>query len=862
MPKPSPVSNDTSSAFSTPMMLQYQRLKAQYHDCMLLFRLGDFYELFLDDALIGSKILGITLTARPRGKDGDIPMAGVPFHAADSYIARLVKSGHKVAICEQVSEPNQRTLVDRQVVRVITPGTLVDDKNLVQKENNYVFCLAEVNNQLGLAIADLSTGSFQVTQGKTDSLEWLAVELARFKPVECIVHPQAFTTAVWKKIIDQPNTTVFPFFEWDTQVKNPTTLLKHHFKVSSLAALQLKSNQAQTLAAAALLVYFNLTQQHQLSHITTLTHIQSDTYLTLDPATWTNLEIFTSHADGHTLIEVLDQTQTAMGGRLLRRWLTQPLRNTSKLNRRLDSVAYFVNDPLHLEHARTALAEISDIERILSKLTVGLGTPRDCVYLGLSLKRSLAIKELFTTSTPPWLTTQLKSLNSNLEKLVSDIDQTLTEKPPLDPKKGNVIQVGVNSELDQLRQIIGDHQNWLLGFEADQRSTTNISSLKVKFNQVFGYYIEVSKANLDKVPESFQRQQTLVSSERFTTPELKHHEQVILTTEAKIQALETQLFQDLVKTILTSTSEIKAVAQTIAHIDVVNTLAYVAYHYRYQRPTFNDQDKLTIVQGRHPVVERILGANEFVPNDIELLPKAQQLIVLTGPNMGGKSVFMRQTALIVLLAQIGSFVPAQSADLPLVDRLFVRSGAADAITSGLSTFMVEMVETAYILNHATKNSLVIMDEIGRGTSTYDGISLAWATAAYLLQHNHAKTIFATHYHELQELETSFPKQVANYHVAVAETNDQVVFLHQVQPGPADQSYGIEVAKLAGVPQEVIIQAQQQLSSLNSTQPVTVTKSLPTKTELETKINKLDLANLTPLQALNVLAQMQDQLKGN
>ena len=676
--------------------------------------MGDFYELFLDDALIGARVLNITLTKRPRGKDGDIPMAGVPYHAADAYIAKLVRAGHKVAICEQISEPNARGIVERESERI----------------------------------------------------------------------------------------------------------LKEHFGVRTLRGFGIAGQPLALKAACTLFGYLAHTQRSHVGHITNLRTVAASEHVSLDASTISNLELFKTIREGDekgSFVDILDETQTAMGGRLLRRWIREPLRNSRQIEERLTAVEAF---RIHRggrgvrEAARRELANMYDIERILSRLSVGIGNPHDL----MNLKDTLRLVGNVAETIQDVHTTMAQGLREDipvLEEVSKRIEHSLTQHQPLDAKKGGVINAGVNQELDQFREGIKDSQIWIAELEATERQRTGIGSLKVRFNQVFGYYIEISKSNLHLVPADYIRKQTMVNGERFITAELKEYEDKVLRGQEVIEKLEYTLFLELVATVLASTNLLQKIAYDTAVFDCILCFAHIAEREHYVRPELITTGEIVIEDGRHPVVERNTDIS-FVPNDTRLNATDHQLLVITGPNMAGKSVLMRQVALIVLMAHIGSFVPARRARISLIDRLFVRSGASDSIGRGLSTFMVEMVETAYILHHATKDSLVIMDEIGRGTSTYDGISIAWAVAEYLVTHSEhaAKTLFATHYHELQKLEEQFPEQIKNYHMAVESNGQNPIFLYRFVKGGAVGSYAIAVARLAGVPQIVTERAAELLSEFN------------------------------------------------
>ncbi len=809
--------------FSTPMMQQYRMIKQQYPDCLLFFRLGDFYELFLDDALIGSKVLDIVLTRRPRGKDGDIPMAGVPYHAADAYIAKLVKAGYKIAMCEQVSEPDKRGIVEREVVRIVTPGTILDEKTLSSKEHNYIMAISYSKDEetIGIAVADISTGDFQVTEvdSKDNVAQIVANEFARFIPAECIINNANYNSPEFLKILNSERKTNISCFEqWDTYTHNSESYLKKHFKVKSLRGFGLHNKKEGQKAAAALLGYLANTQKDRISHLTTLKSYSLGEHVILDASTIHNLELFATireHDEQGSFIESIDRTKTPMGGRLLRKWIREPLRNKKEIEKRLLSVEALIHERSSVSKAQKILGSMYDIERILSRLAVGLGTPHDLVNLKVTLLSCENIYQELKKIEARYIQ-ELIAVLPELQHIAEIIEKNLVPEPPIDPREGGLIKTGVHAELDALKDHIKDSQAWIAALENKERKNTGINSLKVRFNNIFGYYIEISKANLHLVPSEYMRRQTTINAERFITPELQIHEEKVLQGQDAINKLEYKLFLKLTDQVLSFISKLQISAEYIAIIDCLLGFAEVAQHEHYVRPTMTTDGTIKIEDGRHPVVEQ-LHDTSFVPNTILLNQSDQQLLVITGPNMAGKSVLMRQVALITLMAHIGSFVPAKRASISLVDRIFVRSGASDSIGRGLSTFMVEMVETAYILNHATQDSLIIMDEIGRGTSTYDGISIAWSVAEYLVTHkvHAAKTLFATHYHELQKLEEEYPEKIKNYHMAIEEVSTTPIFLYRIVRGGAHGSYAIAVAKLAGVPNTVADRAAELLLKFNT-----------------------------------------------
>lgn len=856
--------------FSTPMMKQYLEIKGRYPDCLLFFRLGDFYEMFLEDAKVAARVLDITLTSRSRGKDGRIPMAGVPYHAVDSYLAKLVKAGYKVAICEQLQVPTPEIkLVERDVVRVVTPGTILDEKILDKKENNYIAALNIVDKTLAFAVADISTGDFYVSEYESTNLEKvLSDELLRFNISEFLLPTNLYNDPIiLKKLKEITETNIYCFNEWINFSQNSKAFLKEHFKVKSLAGFGIENKKVGIEAAAALLGYLNYTQKNKVSHFREIKNYESQNYVLLDRSTLVNLEIFSTIREKEkrgSLIFQLDQTITSMGARLLRQWVSKPLVNRKEIVRRHDALEEFLNKRSIQNKIRETLKEVGDIERLLSKVSVGLGNTSDLHALKNSLIKTLEVKKLITNCKAS-LSKELNSkISLSLKNIVSEIERALLEDCPIDPKEGGIIKDGVDKELDKLRNQIKGSKDFVASLQEKERKRSGISTLKVKFNKVFGYYIEVSRVNAENVPSNYFRKQTLVNAERFITEELKKHEEIILTAEETIKALEYEIFLKLVGKVLNFTEELKKAAFAIASVDCLTAFAYLSENENYVRPKMVETGEILVKDGRHPVVEKLLEDVQFVPNDTLLDTSKNQLHIITGPNMAGKSVYVRQVALISLMAQAGSFVPATKASLSIVDKIFVRSGAADIITSGLSTFMVEMVETANILNNATSKSLIVMDEVGRGTSTYDGISIAQAVAEFLVSNKSGtrpKTLFATHYHELQNLEEKFPERVKNFQVKVSESNGEPVFLHKVVAGGASHSYGIAVANLAGVPKEVTGRAIEVLKELEvrTKKPSNGVVHASNNPSFTNAIAKLNLSEMTPLEALNVLAKLQKEL---
>lgn len=860
-------------AFSTPMMQQYQAIKLQHADCLLFYRMGDFYELFLDDAYIGAKVLDITLTSRAKGKDGRIPMAGVPYHAVDPYLSKLVKAGYKVAICEQVGLPSKYGIVDREVVRIVTPGTLTDEYAIEKKENNFLISLSMTSSLLTIAACDLSTGQIQIIEHSGNPKVSLMDELARIQPTECILSPKDYANPEllsWLKT--EKRMSIFPFKDWLTYEHQAYSLLKSHFKVKTLEPFGIDDKPQAVLTAATLLGYLKVTQKDRIGHIKTMHLTSPQQYLELDRSTMINLELFSTirnREDKGSLLSVIDYTKTAMGGRLLRSWIRHPLAHREPLTRRLDAVDELFKKNSWSASLSQTLESISDIERVVSRLALGIGNPRDLISLKLALESVIQLRSQLDDASSALVVELKKEIHAPLlQTLVTKIENTIVEQPPINAKEGGIIQSGVDPVLDELRTIVGSGKQWMLELEAQERAATGINSLKIRYNKVFGFYIEITNANLLSVPDHYLRKQTMVGGERFITPALKQREEQILTAQEEINQLEFALFTQSITNVLELVEKIQEAAQAVATIDILVGFAELAKKWNYTKPQLVHSDEIRIVEGRHPVVEQLESDTEFVPNSVTLNTSSNQLILLTGPNMAGKSVLIRQVALIVLLCQLGSFVPATKAQLGLVDKLFVRSGASDMITAGLSTFMVEMVETAYILNHATSKSLIVMDEIGRGTSTYDGISIAWAIAAHLVSTTgiQAKTLFATHYHELQALEKEYPTKIKNMHLAVDHRNDQLIFLHTLQPGGASHSFGVAVARLAGIHPSVIKEASSILEGLEQRNaPLAVhdavaTSSTPNLNNVLQALTSIDLLTTTPLQALSLLAKFQDQLK--
>ncbi|MFZ5424577.1 MAG: DNA mismatch repair protein MutS [Patescibacteria group bacterium] len=858
------------SDFETPMMVQYKEIKDAYPDCLLFFRLGDFYELFLDDAKVGANVLGITLTSRSRGKDGRIPMAGVPYHAVNSYLSKLVKAGHKVAICEQVGDTKGPDLVKREVVRVVTPGTLIDQNSLDKSKNNYVAALCIANNTMGLSFADVSTGHFHSFEETTNEIQNVLLDhFSKYTPAEILLNDATYNDSKTLKLLTELGISIYNYASWSNYSSKPEKHLLTHFNLTTLASFGMGNTPLATETASVLLGYLKETQKDKVSHINKINFSPASDYVELGRSTIFNLELFSTIREGEkygSLIGVLDETLTPMGARLLRKWIARPLTNISSISARQNSVSEFLENRQLRNNLLGVLKEINDIERILSKISVGLGNARDLVNLKDSLIAVLEVKQVLNLAKSS-LNMKLKgSIDSNLQKLVDKIHITIVDEPPIELKQGNLIKPGVSSKLDDLKRGIKTSQEWISSLEEKEKERTGISTLKVGYNKIFGYYIEISKSNLHLVPESYVRKQTLVSAERFITQRLKEEEEQVLAAEDKINDLEYEIFSSVVDNVLNALPAIQVAAEAVAELDCLVNFAVLAKNYNYCKPNISTSGNIKIINGRHPVVERLLREVPFVPNDVNLNHEDHQLILITGPNMAGKSVYIRQVGLITLMAQMGSFVPADSAEISVVDKIFVRSGASDFITSGLSTFMVEMVETAHILNNSTKNSLILLDEIGRGTTTYDGVSIAWAVAEYLVKNQQpfAKTMFATHYHELQDLakESSLVK---NYQVLAKEESGKPIFLHKVAPGGASHSYGVAVAQLAGIPDVVTTRALEILSTLQgkSFEDWLHEDSIATdnvSNELTAKLSSIDVNTLTPIEALLKLKELKEKLQ--
>jgi DNA mismatch repair protein MutS len=801
----------------TPMMKQYHEVKRRLPGKLVFFRLGDFYEMFYEDAVTASRELEITLTSRNKDKMGaPIPMCGVPYHSVDGYIARLLKKGYKIAICEQVEDPRTaKKLVHREVTRILTPGTVVEEMLLEPKDHNYLGSLLVTEEGVGLAFIDLSTSDFVATQFLgADAWSRAVDELELFRPKELLLREGSSEDLRVRLTQDWCGDWVAsPLDAWAFNADYTRRLLLEHFGLATLDGLGAEDQGPSLCAAGSLIHYLRETQLGQLGQIAALRFFEPTDYLKLDASTITNLELVQTFdgARKGSLLAFLDETRTGMGGRLLKSWLLAPLLDLEELRRRLDAVEVLTGDVTLQGKLRTRLADIHDLERLVSRVMVGVANPRELVSLRDSLERIPGIRELFEEARASRLE-EIRDGLDDLRDVVELIHRSISDDPPVSAADPGIIRDGYSPELDELRSIRTSGKGYIASLEARERKRTGISSLKVKFNQVFGYFIEVTKPNLPQVPPDFIRKQTLVNCERFVTEELQTYEEKILGAEERIAVLEKDLFAQIRKSVAAEAPRIQKTARLIGEADVYGSLAEVALKNAYVRPELAECDEIHIRQGRHPVVE--FQSRPFIPNDLYMNTTTDQLLILTGPNMGGKSTYLRQTALIIILAQMGSFVPAREARLGLVDRIYTRVGASDNLARGRSTFMVEMIETANILNTATTRSLILLDEVGRGTATFDGLSIAWAVAEYLVQNpaHRAKTLFATHYHELTKM-AAIHHGVKNYCMAIQEAGKEIVFLRRVMPGTADKSYGIEVARLAGLPKEVLHRAGEILERL-------------------------------------------------
>ena len=876
----------------TPMMKQYMETKSQYPDCILFYRLGDFYEMFFDDALTASRELEITLTGKNCGQEERAPMCGVPYHAVEGYLNRLVSKGYKVAICEQLEDPKTaKGLVKRDVVRIVTPGTNVDPQALDETKNNYIMCIVYIADRYGVSIADITTGDYFVTEIPDSSK--LMDEIYKFSPSEIICNEAFYMSGMdLDGLRDRLGITIYSLDSWYFDDDICRQKLLEHFHVRDFKGLGLEDYDCGIISAGALLTYLLETQKNSLSNLTHITPYAAGKYMMLDSSTRRNLELCETLREKQkrgSLLWVLDKTKTAMGARTLRKYVEQPLIDKAEIIRRLDAVEELKNQAISREEIREYLTPVYDLERLITKITYGSANPRDLTAFKTSLEMLPHIRCILEEMQTPLLREIYKDLDA-LTDLCDLVTRAIRDEPPLAMKEGNIIKDGYNEEVDKLRRAKSDGKDWLAKLENDEREKTGIKNLRVKYNKVFGYYLEVTNSYKSMVPDYYMRKQTLANAERYITPELKELEDMILGAEDKLYALEYDLYCEVRDTIAAQVERIQRTARAVAGLDVFASLALVAERNNYVRPKINEKGVINIKEGRHPVVERMIPNDMFIANDTYLDDKKNRISIITGPNMAGKSTYMRQTALIALMAQIGSFVPASSADIGLSDRIFTRVGASDDLASGQSTFMVEMTEVANILRNATSKSLLILDEIGRGTSTFDGLSIAWAVVEYISDSRllGGKTLFATHYRELTELEGKIDN-VNNYCIAVKEKGDDIVFLRKIVKGGADKSYGIQVAKLAGVPDLVIERAKeivQELSDADVTARVSEIASKERVVKKKHKVKKydevdiaqmslfdtvkdddvleelknIDVGNLTPIEALNTIYRLQNKLK--
>lgn len=876
----------------TPMMTQYLKTKEEYEDCILFYRLGDFYEMFFEDALTASRELEITLTGKNCGQEEKAPMCGVPYHAVEGYLNRLVAKGYKVAICEQVEDPKTtKGIVKREVVRIVTPGTNLDTQALDETKNNYIMCIVYIADRYGVSVADISTGDYFVTE-IPDSAKLLD-EIYRFSPSEIICNEAFYMSGVdMDGMKDRLGITIYSLESWYFDDEVCRKKLLEHFEVSSFAGLGLADYDCGIISAGALLQYLLETQKNSLSNLTHITPYAAGKFMMIDSSTRRNLELCETLREKQkrgSLLWVLDKTKTAMGARTLRKYVEQPLIDKTEIIRRLDAVQELKEQAISREEIREYLSPVYDLERLITKIAYGSANPRDLTAFRSSLEMLPALLYILQEMKAELLKDLAVDLDP-LEDLCILVKKAIREDPPIAMKEGNIINDGYNEEVDKLRRAKSDGKDWLAKLENDEREKTGIKNLKIKYNKVFGYYLEVTNSYKEMVPEYYTRKQTLANAERYITPELKELEDMILGAEDKLYALEYELYSEVRDLIASQIERIQKTAKAVAALDAFASLALVAERNNYVRPKINEKGVIDIKEGRHPVVERMIPNEMFISNDTYLDDKKHRISIITGPNMAGKSTYMRQTALIALMAQIGSFVPAKSANIGLSDRIFTRVGASDDLASGQSTFMVEMTEVANILRNATSKSLLILDEIGRGTSTFDGLSIAWAVIEYISDSRllGAKTLFATHYHELTELEGKIDN-VNNYCIAVKEKGDDIVFLRKIVKGGADKSYGIQVAKLAGVPELVIGRAKEiveELSDEDITARVSEIASKERVVKKKPKVKKyddvdiaqmslfdtvkdddvleelknLDVGNMTPIDALNTIYRLQNKLK--
>lgn len=876
----------------SPMMQQYMETKKEYSDCILFYRLGDFYEMFFDDAKTGARELELTLTGKDCGLEERAPMCGIPYHAVDSYLYKLVSKGYKVAIAEQMEDPKfAKGIVKREVIRVVTPGTMTNANELDESKNNYLCSLAYIGGRFGICMTDLSTGDFRVTE--TDGIRTLFDELQKFRPSEILCNRAFEMSGVDTESLKDNYAVIINVLDDNYYSEDSSSaVLTEHYKVHSIESLGLADYESGALAAGAAMQYLYDTQKHNCSNITQLVVYQSGEFMLIDASTRRNLELTETMRNKErrgTLLWVLDKTGTAMGARLLRSYIEQPLVDIGKISERQDAVEQLLKDYINREELREYIRPVYDLERLMGRISSGLASPRDLIALKNSIQMLGPIRNVLN-SFDCTLLNRLQNEIDPLDDIFVLLDKSINEEPPLTVREGNIIKPGFNEEVDKLRNAKTEGKTWLAELEARERDKTGIKTLRIKYNKVFGYCIEITNSFKEMAPDSYIRKQTLTNCERFTTPELKELEDIIMGAEDRLFSLEYELFTQVRESISREVSRIQTTAHALAQTDVLASLAQVAYTNNYIRPKMNDKGLIEIKDGRHPVVEKMMPEGQFIANDTLLDDNRNRFAIITGPNMAGKSTYMRQVALIALMAQIGSFVPATSADISISDRVFTRVGASDDLAAGQSTFMVEMTEVANILRNATRNSLIIMDEIGRGTSTFDGLSIAWAVVEHIADKKilGAKTLFATHYHELTELEGTL-SGVQNYCIAVKEQGDNIAFLRKIVKGGADKSYGIQVARLAGLPETVLRRAKELVEELSSSDiayrareiaelgvPEKSRKPVQRQNEVDAgqlslfettrdddiieELKQLDISKMTPIDALNELYKLQNTVK--
>lgn len=854
---------------TTPLMRQYMEIKSKYPDVVLLYRMGDFYETFGEDAKVTSKVLGITLTSRSNGKAAKVPLAGFPYHALDTYLYKYMQAGLRVAICEQVEDPKQaKGIVKRQVVEVATPGSAMSEQFLTAKESNYLVCVYSLDSNIGLSFLDVSTGKFSVLELQPRQLKAF---LAGLSPREILLSEDDSESETY---LGRGKWLLTRVESWVFNSEFALSELTKQFKTQGLKGFGMSGMTAGTSAAGAILYYLQSYQGRDLQHVTGIQSLSADDWMTIDDDSLRNLELFRSLRGGDegTLISALDETVTSGGGRLLRDWLHKPLLDQERIENRLDQVELFFKDSNLRQALRDILKQVSDLERLLSKLSSTRGSGRDLSGLRSSLQRLPELAQLLNDKHIHKIGLHVESL-PDVSHLLQELERLIVDEPPVSVKNGGIIRDGIDDELDEIRGIARNAKAWLVEFQASERTRLGISSLKIGYNRVFGYYIDITNTHKDLVPEDYIRKQTLVNSERFITEELKEYEEKVLHAEERYTAREFEIFDELRVKVMAEAIHIQSIADFIARLDVVSTFAKISYDRNYCRPEMNQSLEIKVTNGRHPVIEKLLPIDEaFIPNDLYTDAASDQILLITGPNMAGKSTYLRQIGLLVLLAQIGCYIPADEASIGMVDRIFTRVGASDNLAGGESTFLVEMNETANILNNATQRSLILLDEIGRGTSTYDGLAIAWALIEYLhgKSEQAARTLFATHYHELTKLEGILPR-VKNYNVAVREYDEKVIFLRKIVPGGASRSYGIHVAQMAGVPLPVIQRANEILSDLDSgeisVRSDEIKEPIPTfdtqqmslfdrqERKLRDKLKGLKLDQMTPLEAMVLLDEM-------